>query len=183
MTHCPKNGPDCTFWIETMKIADAGQTLSEKGGRPMPPLKVALVSQVILLIYFQATMWLPLGAWNGAFDWHGVPPGYTAMGVAQVVFLLGFTKRLRWLMFAGLAFYLLWLGLQLYSWWIPYLFGASEQWKEVYARAFESHLRFLPKVGDHLPPDAMHFMLQALLMMVVITSVIAIRGRSEAAAK
>jgi len=86
----------------------------------MPPLKVALVSQVILLIYFQATMWLPLGGWNGSYEFHGVPPGlYLGMGIFQVVFLLAFIREIRWLMMAGLAFYLLWLGLQLYSWWVP----------------------------------------------------------------
>lgn len=148
----------------------------------MPALKVALVSQGILLVYFQATMWLPLGGWNGSYEFHGVPPGlYLGMGIFQVVFLLAFIREIRWLMMAGLAFYLLWLGLQLYSWWVPYIFGASDQWQEVYSRAFESHFRFLPKFGNHLPPDAMHFVLQALLVLIVITSTSVIRHRPVAA--
>ena len=51
-----------------------------------------------------------------------------------------------------------WLGLQLWTWWPPYLFGASDRWSQVYARAFAESTPILPRWGNHLPPDAAYFL-------------------------
>ena len=66
-----------------------------------------------------------------------------------------------------------WLGLQVWTWWPPYLFGASAHWSQVYARAFAQATPILPRWGNHLPPDALHLVLQILLVGSVITGGIA----------
>ena len=65
-----------------------------------------------------------------------------------------------------------WLGLQIFSWWPPYLFGATDQWAQVYARAFAQATPILPRWGNHLPPDAMHLVLQLLLVGSVAAATI-----------
>ncbi len=70
--------------------------------------------------------------------------------------------------------YAVWLGLQLWTWWPPYLFGASERWSRVYERAFSKSTPILPRWGSHLPPDAMHFVLQGLLVGVAASALIAL---------
>ena len=76
----------------------------------------------------------------------------------------------------GLAGYmqLVWLGLQLWTWRPPYLFGASEHWSQVYARAFARSTPILPRWANHLPPDALHFVLQLLLSGSVATGTMAV---------
>ena len=78
-------------------------------------------------------------------------------------------------MWLALASYMVWLGLQLWTWWPPYLIGASEHWSQVYERAFARSTPILPRWGNHLPPDAMHVVLQALLVGVVASGLTLLR--------
>ena len=64
-----------------------------------------------------------------------------------------------------------WLFLQIRTWWISYLFGASDNWKAVYQRTFSQTTKILPSAGNHLAPDGMHLVLQLLLLTVVIFAV------------
>jgi hypothetical protein len=77
-------------------------------------------------------------------------------------------------MFLSLVPVGVWLGLQIWTWWPPYVFGASAHWSEVYARAFAESTPILPRWGNHLPPDAAHFVLQVLLMGSVVTGAMAL---------
>ena len=68
----------------------------------------------------------------------------------------------------GLAGYVAWLGLQLDSWWRPYLFGGRTVGPNWY---FARTYKFLPMI-DHRPtPDAAHVVLQLSLLLVIITAV------------
>lgn len=74
-------------------------------------------------------------------------------------------------MWVGAVGYTAWFYLQLQTWWVPYLFGASEHWQEIYHRVFAHSTKILPSFGNHLAPDAMHLVIQ-LLLLVIITSLI-----------
>ena len=108
----------------------------------------AIAWQIALAAYMQVISWLPLGRWNyqpccpvaidranrgalGALD----ALGLAAFLLIPVVFVLGRRKH-RWLAWLSISAYGVWLALQLGTWWPPYLFGASERWSRVYARAF-----------------------------------------------
>lgn len=137
-------------------------------------------------MYFELCAWVPLGVWN---DQPGrdrpVSFGEAAFnlffGLAPILLSLAFLKRFRVLMWAGLVFYVVWLALQLLGWWVPYLFGASPQHAEMYERVFSQTYKFLPTIGDHLAPDAMHTVLQILLVIVLVscTPVLLPGGRHE----
>jgi hypothetical protein len=144
--------------------------------------RISLLTQVILAAYFQLILWLPLGKWN-------FQPGFQplllqgldgTLAVTDVAFALCFTipllifvpayrKRLVWLAAVTLAGYGVWLVLQIQTWWIAYIFGASDAWNRTYDRVFSQSTRVLPSFGRHLPPDGMHLLLQTFILVVVIS--------------
>jgi hypothetical protein len=149
--------------------------------------RTALAWQIGLAIYMQLVSWVPLGRWNyqpccpPALEqlWRGTLSLSDALGTAAflmpvALFWAGARRDWRWMMWLALLMTTVWLGLQVWTWWPPYLFGASAHWSQVYARAFAQATPILPRWGNHLPPDALHLVLQILLVGTVITGGIAI---------
>ena len=144
--------------------------------------------QAALAAYMQLISWVPLGRWNRQAC---CPPALVALRsnalsvvdvmslvafvLPVVVFWYGDRRGWKWAMGIVLAGYAVWLGLQLVAWWPPYIFGASAHWARVYARAFAVSTNFLPRWSDHLPPDAMHVVLQVLLVGALATGYRALR--------
>jgi hypothetical protein len=152
----------------------------------MKYLRVSFATQFILAVYFQLISWFPLGPWN-------YQPGLVplidspAIGLGDIaivslfllpflLFSLAYWKNWIWLMWAGVAGYGTWLYLQIQTWRVPYLFGASEHWQEVYHSVFAHSTKILPSSGNHLAPDAMHLTIQVLLCVIVITLIIGLLG-------
>jgi hypothetical protein len=149
--------------------------------------RTALCWQIGLAAYMQLISWFPLGRWNYQ---PCCPPGLEALrrgiltpadvlGAAAfllpvTLFWLGTRSEWRWAMWLAVLATTVWLGLQLVTWWPPYLFGASDRWSQVYARAFAESTPILPRWGNHLPPDAAHFSLQVLLVGTVVTGALAL---------
>ena len=157
--------------------------------------RTALSWQIGLAVYMQLISWIPLGRWNyqpccptGVDQLRqGTLAASDAAGAAAfllpvTLFWLGARREWRWPMWLSLAALAVWLGLQLATWWPPYLFGASDRWARTYARAFAESTPILPRWGSHLPPDAAHVVLQALLAGSVTSSLMALLRRQRAAA-
>ena len=158
--------------------------------------RTALLWQIGLAAYMQLISWFPLGHWNyqpccptglQALR-RGVLTAGDAIGAAAfllpvILFWLGTRREWRWAMWLAVVATAVWLGLQLFTWWPPYLFGASDRWAQVYARAFAESTQILPRWGNHLPPDAAHFSLQVLLTGTVASGALALlRPRARKAA-
>ena len=153
-------------------------------------LKISIATQALLAIYFQAILWLPLGGWNYQ---PGFEPllaqaiqdhlevtdalGGAAFLLPALLFWLAYRKDLLWLMWTCAGGYSVWLVLQIQTWWVAYIFGASDRWVEVYERVFSHSTQILPSFGRHLPPDGMHFVLQLILASVVLSTMIALVQR------
>lgn len=90
--------------------------------------------------------------------------GMGAFLLPLALFWPGAHREWRWAMWLALLATTIWLGLQLWTWWPPYPFGASEHWSQVYARAFAQSTAILPRWGNHRPPDAMHVVLQVMVV-------------------
>lgn len=101
-------------------------------------------------------------------------------GLPAVLFLYAYHKRIRALMWLCVMFNAVWFGLQVKGWWVPYIFGASQQWERTYTRVFGNTLKILPSAGKHLAPDAMHFVLQVLLLAVWVSSIAGLTRRRSA---
>ena len=159
-------------------------------GRVESRYRAALAWQVALAVYVQLIIWVPLGRWNYqpccSTGLEQLQRGTLSVGDAlsifvyvlpAMVFWQGARRNSRWAMGCSLLALAAWLAIQLWTWWAPYLFGASERWAAVYARAFAESTPILPRWGNHLPPDAAHFVLQVLLGGGVISGALALRRR------
>jgi hypothetical protein len=136
--------------------------------------------QIALLVYLQITVAVNLYPWND-FEAAGdggkrvrLVPGFVALGIAQVACIAVTLLDIEAAMVLALAFYGGWLGVQIIAWWRPYLFGAPQRHREAHERQFGRTYRFLPAIGDHPVPDAMHVVLHALLAGVVATTAAAL---------
>lgn len=154
--------------------------------------RTALGWEIALAVYMQLMSWVPLGRWNyqpccapgleqlrrGTLS-AGDGLGALAFVLPAVFFWLGVRRNWRWAMALSVVALSVWLGLQLFTWWPPYVLGASERWAAVYARAFAESTPVLPRWGNHLPPDAAHFVLQVLLAGSVVSGTMAVLRRSR----
>ena len=97
-----------------------------------------------------------------------------------VLFWLRLRQR-RGAMWLAMVTAMAWLGLQLATWWPPYLLGASERWSQsFYFRAFAESTATLPRWSNHLPPDGLHLVLQVLLDGTVASSIVAVLRKASA---
>jgi hypothetical protein len=71
-------------------------------------------------------------------------------------------------MWIGLIGYSVWAVLQMHSWWIPWIFGADQHALSNQKSLQRTYKIFPPSLG-HPAPDAMHFVLDLLLFLVVVT--------------
>ncbi len=142
--------------------------------------KAALIFQSLLLIYFQICMWLPLGAWNHQWSFpvqHKFATSIApiAIGLGTALLILATALQVRWLMWVGIAGHSLWFVSQAMTIWPPYLFGATAEYAAMYHRVWERTTSLLPNWGNHLAPDAMHVLIQVLLLAVLISTICATR--------
>ena len=96
-------------------------------------------------------------------------------------FLFAFVRDLRWLMWLQVAVYSAWMALQVKSWWVPYLLGATDRQAERYQAVFASSTQLLPSFGRHLPPDGLHLVLQVLGASALIPAVVGLLKTSSRA--
>jgi hypothetical protein len=149
--------------------------------------RAAIAAQVVLLVYFELCILVPLGKWN---DQPGISVAFSsgntilgaAIGGAQLLLLIGTVQRLKPLMWFGLLGDTVWFLLHIYSLWIPYIFGASPQYAKMYARVWGRTTKLLPNFGTHLAPDAMHIFIDVFAIAVIATLVSYLRSLLAAGA-
>jgi hypothetical protein len=150
-------------------------------------LKISLVLQLVVAMYFQLMLWFPLGAWNAqpgerlitlVHGGHAAVALGFAVGMMMpfLLFALALWRRWFWFMWVGLAGYAIWSGMQIKSWWIPWLFGPSSQ-DLANSIALERTYKIFPSSAQHLAPDAMHFVLDLLLFAALVTLAVGLISR------
>jgi hypothetical protein len=140
----------------------------------------------VLAAYLWIVASVPLGNWNRQRGERLLiailkGQGIGAEDVFTMIFLtlpavfawLAYKRHNVW--FAGVTLLLdvVWLWLQIQSWWIPYVFGAKAGWQIEYAQGPTT--KILPSFGNHVAPDGMHFAIHILLVAAMITGVFAVR--------
>ena len=88
-------------------------------------IRIAISSQLIVLIYFTIDNHVDLFPWNNL----GLPiaelPSTLAAWIPFLLIMLIFVYRIRWGMVVGTGYTYVWLLLKIRPWWIPYLFGPT----------------------------------------------------------
>jgi hypothetical protein len=147
--------------------------------RCMKWLRASLVTQIVLAAYFQAVLWFPLGSWNDQPGKRLIAllsegQAVAALGFALtmllplLLFALALWRHWVWLMWIGLIGYGAWAVLQIQSWWIPWIFGADQRALNN-QKFLQRTYKIFPSSVSHPAPDAMHFVLDLLLFLVVMT--------------
>lgn len=133
----------------------------------------AAVALVALGVYLEAVEWIDLSPWNNIRGGNGQETLDCALAAI-------FAALAAWLWFGGrvpallsTALMGLWGWLQIGTWWIPYVKGASPEWSRTYAKWFAGATQILPSTPGHLPPDANHLILHVLIAIAFVLSAIA----------
>lgn len=140
----------------------------------------ALAAQLCLLLYLQVIEWIDLFPWNDIRRGNGQEGLDVVLGVLMTAALIVTYLRWRPGILAAAALYAVWLSLQVMTFWKPYVTGASERWARVHAANFAVTIQCLPAIGNHLPPDASHVVLQMLIAFAVaFTALLAWSGGKD----
>ena len=126
---------------------------------------IAGTAQLVLLAYYAFTHWVPMKGFNDLRFENRSANAYTQilMAVLAVSTLLGHTVE-TWI---AAAWYTLWMVGHLTSWWTPYLTG----WPRAAMDANKQRAyTFLPRIKDRVTPDAMHTVLGAISVVVLVTT-------------
>jgi hypothetical protein len=139
--------------------------------------KAALVLQILLLAYWLTIEVVAIFPWN---DLAARPAGFDlgrdiALNALQLLaYMALFAFGIQSLAVLSVLGYAAYLGWQLWIWWKPYFLGASSDWQALYATSYSHTLRALPDYGARLQPDAQHLALQALTLLTLIATIVAV---------
>lgn len=138
----------------------------------------AVVMQVILLIYFEVTTLVNLYPWNDV-EKYSKKEKVTEATSNGIIILIGiglFLTKTPWLMILSAIIWFIFLVMQLFVWWMPYLTGKHlKQFpKELYHSHYQHTIKILPKIKNHIIPDAQHLVLQVLSLSTLLTIAMAI---------
>jgi hypothetical protein len=130
-------------------------------------LPLALTLQIILVLYHQVTTRCDFFPFNGA-RFYSRRERQLEAGFNLVLMSfppIGFVFRIPFLMGAGVGYYFILLAIEIATWWIPYLFGASPKWREMHARMHSQTVMVLPRRGDNPRPNLEHLILMVLTLL------------------
>jgi hypothetical protein len=152
--------------------------------RKLPPamLILAIALQLAVLFFHQVTTIFDLFPFNGArFSARRerfLEAGFNGalMAPGPLGFILGISSLMRF----GTAFYFILFVGELATWWVPYFFGASPKWAEIYARVQGRTITIVPRRGANPAPNLEHLILMALTLATALATLAAYRSLAGA---
>ncbi|MFN7995124.1 MAG: hypothetical protein U0Q18_16065 [Bryobacteraceae bacterium] len=141
---------------------------------------------LLLTVYLWLISWIPLGNWNRQREGtllqvllggRGIDVEDLGMLVfvtlPGVLFWLAYKRRSFWFALPALSLDVVWLIMQIESWWLPYILGTDKRWQLAYAKGPTTKL--LPSFGNHVAPDGTHLVIHVLLIAALFTGVAGLR--------
>ena len=140
----------------------------------------AAIAIAVLGVYLQVVEWVDLGPWNTfVAGSNGQAQADILFAILTVVLVAALWRGGRVATLGAVMATGAWAVLQIATWWIPYLQGASNAWQRTYARWFADNVQVLPGDATHLPPDANHLVLQILILAAFALSLVAARATAR----
>jgi hypothetical protein len=163
---------------------------------------IAILCQLLLVVYHQVTTLVDLFPFNGARNYSG-RERVTEAGVNAILMSLapiGFAFRVRGLMLFGVWYYFALFAAELIIWWIPYLTEPAGRWRAIYnrllslatsnfepgdtldhwirihARLHRGTISFLPALAGRVVPNLEHALLHVLTLVTAIITLGAYRS-------
>jgi len=146
---------------------------------------VAISLQLLLLVYHQLTTLFDFYPFNG-IRFSQPKERYTEAVInftLMVLPLLGYLFKISSLMRFGAAFYFILFACEIATWFVPYFFGASPKWQEIYSRVQGRTIMLIPPRGQNPTPNLEHLILMALTMATGIATFTAYWSLPEASTK
>lgn len=139
---------------------------------------LGIVLFIVLFIYFEVTTLINLYPWNDLSKYTKKEKVIEAVvnGLFICTGLVLFISTIKWLMIMSVIAMFIHLLSQLLTWWLPYLTGKHlKQFpKSLYETHFTNTIKVLPRIKDHIIPDAQHNVLQFLTLVTFITCFLAL---------
>ena len=146
----------------------------------LPAHRLAALCVLVLGGYLQLVEWVDLFPWNDVRRGNGQETLDLILAAATLVLAATLWVSRRWAPLLAVGGLAAWAWLQAVTWWFPYFEGASPGWRRTWDRWFSETIHILPRDADHLPPDANHLLLQALIVVALAASLTAVaRGFSR----
>jgi hypothetical protein len=140
-------------------------------------MKLVLSLQLLLFVYHQVTTLFDLYPFNGArFSQPKERLAEAAFNGAlmvwpPIVYGFGWTRTMPY----AAMYYLVLFVCVIATWFVPYIFGGSKKWTEIYSRVQGRTLLLLPPRGDHPNPNIEHLILMVLILAAGIVTLGAYR--------
>src|SRR5699024_8106052 len=110
--------------------------------------------QIVLFLYFEVTTLINLFPWNDVTKYSYRERLLEAIvnGIIIIIGMVLFVTKIKWLMIISVAFWFVFLFMQVLTWWMPYLTGKHlKQFpKELYNTHFRGTLKILPPIKNHI---------------------------------
>jgi hypothetical protein len=138
----------------------------------------ALLFQLLLLAYHQATTWCDFFPFNGVRFYSRRERALEASSNLVLMALppIGFFLHVPALMKFGVIYYFVLFAIECATWWGPYFFGASPKWAEMHVRLHGQTITPLPRREGHPPPNLEHLILMVLTVTAAIATQFAYRA-------
>ena len=161
---------------------------------------LAIVCQLVLLLYHQITTWFDFYPFNGSRHYRRAEK-LMECGVNGFLMLLpplGFGFDILWLMRIGAVYYFLLFVVELLLWWVPYLKASTggwrwiyqhllllatldfepgdrvARWENAYERLHRGTITPLPARGNRPVPNLEHMILQAWTLLTALVTAAAL---------
>lgn len=135
--------------------------------------RVAAAAVLVLGIYLQVVTWVDLYPWNDVRRSEGQETLDVLMAAATGVLTGALWVSRIWAPLLSAMALSMWAWLQAMTWWAPYIAGAPPGWQAAYGAWLEDTVHVLPRDAAHVPPDANHLTLQALIVAALAASLLA----------
>ena len=133
---------------------------------------IALIFQISLLVYHQVTTGIDLYPFNGVRSTKPVERRIeqAVNGVLMGLPVIGFIFQIDWIIYYGVAYYFILFAVECATWWMPYFFGASDKWLEIYVRVHSTTVGLLPGRDRRTAPNLEHLILMALTVATAVVT-------------
>ena len=141
-------------------------------------MRFAIALQVLLLVYHQLTTLFDFYPFNGV-RFSKPKERYAEAGLNFALTVLppiGYFFGISGLMRFGAVFYFILIACEIATWFIPYFFGASPKWQEIFSRVQGRTIMLIPRRGQNPTPNLEHLILMVLTLAAGIATFSAYRS-------
>lgn len=141
-------------------------------------IALAITLQIIHLVYHQVTTLFDFFPFNGVrlSSWQLRLTDAGTSLIPMAVPPIGFIFHNQSLMQVGVVCNFILLGGEIATWWVPYFFGPSPKWLEIYNQIHRQTITVIPRRGSNPVVNLEHLILMVLTLLTTVVTLLAYRS-------